>query len=569
MVKKLARELQTSLTGLHNKSVRFGLRRIRGLNTVSKACKTPSKFASAGTGLGSFTQLHELLGCGVPPCRRKIVPIYEIRVIDSAFEMGKLLLIDDEADVQYSFRRIFGSPEIEVAAASSGEEGLKLIPKLKPDLVLMDIRLGGMSGLETLRRMRQMDSKLLVILMTAYGTTQTAIEAMKLGAYDYLLKPFDVPKLKAIVINALKAARDMKQVVSYQPLLESEDFELGMVGRSEAMQQVFKLIGQLAASDATALITGETGTGKELAARAIYHHSARSGQPFLAVNCAAIPEQLLESELFGHEKGAFTGATAQRIGRFEQCNRGTIFLDEVGDMSPATQTKILRVLQSGTFERVGGNSPIQVAVRIIAATNKPLEQAVAARQFREDLFYRLNVVRVHIPPLRARPEDIRLLVNYFLKRFSRAAHCQPKSIAPDVVKALERYHWPGNVRELENVIQRALVVSGGGVILSEDLPPEVLGQQGAVPRPREATARAAAGDRKEADMAALARQLFQLARRDPNLEIIPAVERELVIQALKETGNNQVRAARLLGITRATLRKRIEKFRIQREMKIA
>src|SRR5213083_1940205 len=332
--------------------------------------------------------------------------------------MDKLLLIDDEADVQYSFGRIFDSPEIELAAATSGEEGLRIISRLKPDLVLMDIRLGGMNGLETLRRLRQIDAKLPVIMMTAYGTTQTAIEAMKLGAYDYLLKPFDVPKLKEIVFSALKAARDMKEVVSYQPLLESEDYDLGIVGRSEQMQNVFKLIGQLSASDATALITGESGTGKELVARAIYHHSERANQPFIAINCAAIPENLLESELFGHEKGAFTGASSQRIGKFEQCNHGTIFLDEIGDMSLATQTKILRVLQSGVFERVGGNQAVQVDVRVIAATNKPLEQAVANREFREDLFYRLNVVRVQIPPLRERKKDIPLLVNYFLRKFS-------------------------------------------------------------------------------------------------------------------------------------------------------
>src|SRR6201998_59556 len=252
--------------------------------------------------------------------------------------MSKLLLVDDEADVQYSFQRNFESPEIELKTASSGEEGLKIIPKIQPDLVIMDVRMGGINGLETLRRIRQMDSKLLVILMTAYGTTQMAIEAMKLGAYDYLLKPFDVPKLKEIVLGALKAARDMKQVVSYQPLLEEEDYEQSIVGRSEAMQQVFKLIGQVAASDATALVTGESGTGKELVARAIYHHSDRHNQPFLAVNCAAIPEQLLESELFGHEKGSFTGATNQRVGKFEQCNKGTIFLDEIGDMTPPTQT---------------------------------------------------------------------------------------------------------------------------------------------------------------------------------------------------------------------------------------
>src|SRR3569833_281237 len=319
--------------------------------------------------------------------------------------MSKLLLIDDETDVQYSFQRIFGeTPEIELTTASSGEEGLKLIPKVKPDLVLMDIRMGGISGMETLRRIRQMDSKLLVILMTAYGTTQTAIEAMKLGAYDYLLKPFDVVKLKDIVNNALKAAHDMRQIVSYQPLLESEDYEAGIVGRSEPMQQVFKMIGQVAATAATALITGESGTGKELVARAIYHHSNRNSQPFLAVNCAAIPEQLLESELFGHERGAFTGATYQRIGKFEQCNHGTIFLDEIGDMTPATQTKIMRVLQSGTFERVGGNTT-----------------------------------------LRERREDVRLLVNYFLKKFARDTESTPKSISTGVVRARGAGRGPGDV----------------------------------------------------------------------------------------------------------------------------
>ncbi|MGD0743528.1 MAG: sigma-54 dependent transcriptional regulator [Verrucomicrobiota bacterium] len=480
--------------------------------------------------------------------------------------MSKLLLIDDEEDVRYSFQRIFDSPEIELATASSGEEGLKVIPKFKPDLVLMDVRMGGMNGLETLRRLRAADPKLLVILMTAYGTTQTAIEAMKLGAYDYLLKPFDVPKLKEIVANALKAARDMKQVVSYEPLLESEDYELGIVGRSEPMQQVFKLIGQVAASDATTLITGESGTGKELVARAIYHHSNRSRQPFLAVNCAAIPEPLLESELFGHEKGAFTGAANQRIGKFEQCDQGTIFLDEIGDMTPATQTKILRVLQSGMFERVGGNQPIRVDVRVIAATNKAMEAAVAARQFREDLFYRLNVVRIHIPPLRDRRDDIPLLVNYFLEKIAREQQRPPKSIAASVIKALAKYHWPGNVRELENAIRRAHVLAKSEAILLGDLPPEISGQSGGGAPPLPAAG--VVGDATATDAAALARQLFQWARRDPKLKVIPAVERELVIQALKETGDNQVHAAKLLGITRATLRKRIEKFGIQRELNV-
>jgi two-component system nitrogen regulation response regulator GlnG len=483
--------------------------------------------------------------------------------------MDKLLLIDDEADVQYSFRRTFDSPDIELSTATSGEEGLRIIPKLKPDLVLMDIRMGGINGLETLRRLRQIDAKLPVIMMTAYGTTQTAIEAMKLGAYDYLLKPFDVPKLKQIVFDALKAARAMKQVVSYEPLLESEDYDLGIVGRCEQMQNVFKLIGQLSASDATALITGESGTGKELVARAIYSHSQRASQPFLAINCAAIPENLLESELFGHEKGAFTGAANQRIGKFEQCNRGTIFLDEIGDMTPATQTKILRVLQSGSFERVGGNQPIKVDVRVIAATNKPLEAAVASRQFREDLFYRLNVVRIALPPLRERRQDVRLLVNYFLKKFAQDQKQPPKSISPEALAVLENHRWPGNVRELENVIRRALVVAKGDAILPGDLPADLTASQAAPTAPaQDAVDAASTANLADAGTGALARALFAHARRDSKLKIIPAVERELIIQALIETQGNQVQAAKLLGITRATLRKRVEKFGIKQELAI-
>src|SRR5258705_21199 len=341
--------------------------------------------------------------------------------------------------------------------------------------------------------------------------------------------------------------------------LETE--ALRIVGKSEAMQQVFKMIGQVSHSDATVLITGESGTGKELVARAIYHHSPRSGQPFMAINCAAIPENLLESELFGHEKGAFTGATAQRIGKFEQANRGTIFLDEIGDMTPATQTKILRVLQSGTFERVGGNQPIRVDVRVIAATNKPLEQAVANKQFREDLFYRLNVVRIYLPPLRERREDIRLLVNYFLKKLSP----KPKSIAPDALRALEEYHWPGNVRELENAIQRALVVAKGAAILRSDLPPEIPGGPASMAA---SEGRVPSSPASPTDIPSLASALFQLARKDGKLKVIPAVERELIIQALIETQGNQVQAAKILGITRATLRKRIEKFKIQQQLAI-
>ena len=482
--------------------------------------------------------------------------------------MDKLLLIDDEADVQYSFRRIFDSPEIEIATASSGEEGLKLIPKFAPDLVMMDVRMTGLSGLETLRRLRQTDAKLPVIIMTAYGTTQTAIEAMKLGAYDYVLKPFDVPKLKALVANGLEASRAMKKVVSYQPLLESEDYDIGIIGRTEEMQNVFKLIGQLAMSDATALITGESGTGKELIARAIYGHSKRSDKPFLAINCAAIPENLLESELFGHEKGAFTGATSQRIGKFEQCNGGTLFLDEIGDMTPATQTKILRVLQSGTFERVGGNHPIKVDVRIIAATNKPLDQAVAEKQFREDLFYRLNVVRIRVPPLRERPADIPLLVDYFLQKFAAKNKQAVKGVTDEALRALQNYNWPGNVRELENVMHRALVVSNRDAILAGDLPAEVSGQAQAQNQQSAAAIPAASAQTIASDTASIARMLFEMARRDPKLKVIPFLEREMVIHALKETKGNQVQAAKILGITRATLRKRIEKFGITQQLDI-
>ena len=346
----------------------------------------------------------------------------------------------------------------------------------------------------------------------------------------------------------------MKQVVSYEPLLEKEDFDLGIIGQSAPMQEVFKTIGQLAASDATALITGER-AGKELVARAIYSHSQRSSQPYLAINCAAIPENLLESELFGHEKGAFTGANTQRIGKFEQCDGGTIFLDEIGDMTLATQTKILRVLQNGTFERVGGNQPVKVDVRVIAATNKPLEKAVEEGEFREDLFYRLNVVRIQLPALRERREDIPQLVSYFLSKNSPNLK-QPKTVQPDALAKLETHDWPGNVRELENAVQRALVMAKGDAILLENSL-EVLN-----------VADAAAPDADGDDLAGLASKLFRWARNNPDLKVIPAVERELVINALKETDGNQVQSAKLLGITRATLRKRIEKFDIKQGLTV-
>ncbi len=497
--------------------------------------------------------------------RCNVVPVRG-RVELGALQMEKLLLIDDEADVQYSFRRLFASTELAIHTASGGEEGLKLFAQVRPDIVVSDVRMAGINGLETLRRLRQLDAKVPVILMTAYGTTQTAIEAMKLGAFDYLLKPFDIPKLKALIAAALKASRDMREAVTLQPSLSREDYEVGVVGRSEAMQNVFKLIGQLAGSDATALITGESGTGKELVARAIYHHSRRSAQSFLAINCAALAENLLESELFGHEKGAFTGATSQRIGKFEQCHRGTLFLDEIGDMSPATQTRILRVLQEGTFERVGGNQTVTVDVRVIAATNKLLEKAVTENRFREDLFYRLNVVRLQLPPLRERKEDIRLLVDYFLRKLVGSG--PPKAVGSDTLTRLEAYPWPGNVRELENVIRRALVVSKGPTLLPADLPAEIVGKT-EVMTTESGMPQGASGAREDVpSLVTLARAMFRQARVDPQLKLIPAVERVLVVEALRETRGNQVHASKLLGITRATLRKRIEKFEIRQELNI-
>lgn len=474
--------------------------------------------------------------------------------------MDKILVVDDDADIRRAFRRNLERDGLNIVEASDGPGAIHMVAAEQPNLVVMDIRMGGTNGLETLRKLRELNPKLLIIMMTAYGTTQTAIEAMKLGAYDYVLKPLDVPKLKTLIAAALKTARDMREVVSYQPLLAQEDYSEGIVGKSGAMQQVFKMIGQVSNSDATVLITGESGTGKELVARAIYHHSLRKDQAFMAINCAAIPENLLESELFGHEKGAFTGAAERRIGKFEQCDHGSIFLDEIGDMPLTTQTKILRVLQNGEFQRVGGNQTLTADVRLIAATNKAPERQVAEKKFREDLFYRLNVVRIHLPPLRDRREDIPVLVDYFLRRLGRSvpSSARGKQLAAPALKILENYGWPGNVRELENVIERAAVVSHGDHIAVEDLPVEVRELRSVVTAPT---------DLNSAVDAAV-QALFALAKRDRTLRVMPAVERELIIRALAENGGNQVQAAKLLGITRATLRKRIEKFGILRRLEV-
>jgi two-component system nitrogen regulation response regulator GlnG len=494
----------------------------------------------------------------------------------AAEERQAVLIIDDEKDVHYSFRRLLEKEPLEILSAESGDEGIKLARKHGPDLIVMDIRMGQQSGLDTLKELRQMNPKQVIVMMTAYGTSQTAIEAMKRGAYDYVLKPFDIPQLKVLLFEALAAARAMKQIVAFPTKLAADESNQAIVGNSPAMQQVYKLIGQVAPTTTTILITGESGTGKELVARAIYQNGARVNKPFIAINCAAIPENLLESELFGHEKGAFTGALAQRIGKFEQCDGGTLFLDEIGDMPMTTQTKILRVLQEGEISRVGNNLSIKVDVRIIAATNKDLWQAVQRKEFREDLFYRLNVVRVGLPPLRDRLSDIPLLVAYFMNKFRLKQPTGPSQIADDAMAAIQRCTWPGNVRELENCIQRAMVLASGNTITLANLPEEISrGRSGASAQgSAESKTSAAPAARPESPTDAKAalshavETLFNFARNDKQFKLLPAAERELIVRALAETSGNQVQAARLLGVTRATLRKRVDKFGIQKRMAI-
>ncbi|MDD5263007.1 MAG: sigma-54 dependent transcriptional regulator [Methylacidiphilales bacterium] len=479
----------------------------------------------------------------------------------------KILIIDDETDVHYSFERLLAKEPVTIVTASNSEEGLRVLKKEKPDVVVMDIRMGKESGLDTLREIRKSNPAQIVIMMTAYGTSQTAIEAMKLGAFDYTLKPFDIPQLKNLLQRALDAANALKSNAVLPVSLDADDFRTGIVGSSQAMQQVYKLVGQVAPTDATALVTGESGTGKELVARAIHANSNRSNATFVAINCAAIPENLLESELFGHEKGSFTGAMNQRIGRFEQCDGGTLFLDEIGEMPLAVQSKLLRVLQDGEMTRVGGNKPIRVSVRIIAATNRDLWQACKSKEFREDLYYRLNVFSISLPPLRSRRTDINGLVSYFMNKWRTRNAGGPGKISEDALKLLESYNWPGNVRELENCIQRAMVLVSGDTITPKDLPPEVAGSA-APPGSSGTTSASAEPVSVGATLDDAFRTLFETVRQDPKLKLLPAMEREFIVRSLDLTSGNQVQAAKMLGITRATLRKRVEKFGIQKKLQI-
>jgi two-component system nitrogen regulation response regulator GlnG len=486
--------------------------------------------------------------------------------MSSADAPQKILIIDDEVDVHYSFRRLFEKEAVVLVTASSGDEGIQVMKKEKPDIIVMDIRMGKVSGLDTLRALRQVSPKQIVIMMTAYGSAQTAIEAMKLGAFDFILKPFDIPQLQDLIKRALDAAHAMQEKVALPASLGAEDFRTGIVGTSPPMQQVYKLVGQVAPTDATVLIHGESGTGKELVARAIYSNSHRANKTFLAINCAAIPENLLESELFGHEKGSFTGALNQRIGKFEQCDGGTLFLDEIGEMPMAVQSKLLRVLQDGSFSRVGSNQSIKTDVRIVAATNRNLAEACKKREFREDLYYRLNVVSLVLPPLRQRLADIPVMVSYFMNKWRSRTPGGPAKISADALTALKNYGWPGNVRELENVIQRAMVLANGDTITQADLPPDVthgslLGGGDDPPSPSSSGTPIRSID----DAIAL---LLAHAKQNQDLKLLDFMEREFISRALQDTNGNQVQAAKLLGITRATLRKRIDNFGIHKETEV-
>jgi two-component system nitrogen regulation response regulator GlnG len=471
--------------------------------------------------------------------------------------MPRLLVIDDEPGILHAFRRAFRTPDVELLTASTAAEGLEVVAGQAPDVVLLDINLPDLSGLETFRRLQQRDARTPVIFITGHGTTETAIEAMKLGAFDYLPKPLELAALRELVERAFAISRLMRvpAVLADEPPPAAGPADV-LVGRCPAMQDVYKAIGRVAPQDVTVLVTGESGTGKELVARAIYHHSRRAAGPFLAINCAAIPETLLESELFGHEKGAFTGAERKRVGKFEQCSGGTLFLDEIGDMTPLTQTKVLRVLQEQAFERVGGGETVRTDVRLIAATNRDLEKLVASGQFRADLYYRLNVFSIKLPPLRERPDDLPLLVEHFVRRFSRELGKDVRRASPEALAAVGRYGWPGNLRELQSVLKQALLQATGPVLVPDFLPP----LQGSE-RP--------ADDSAATDWEQFVAERCGAGSEDLYAEALAVMERQLLTRVLRRTAGNQLQAARILGITRGSLRTKLRALGISIERNVA
>jgi nitrogen regulation protein NR(I) len=459
-----------------------------------------------------------------------------------------LLVIDDEPSILHFFRRAFTGTDLRLETAASATEGLDKVAGMQPDVIVLDMNLADDSGLNVFRQIKAIDSRIPVIFITGHGTTATAIEAMQLGAYEYLLKPLELDELTGLVNRALEISRLMKVPAVISEGEPPDDTSDALVGHCSAMQSVYKAIGRVAGQDVTVLILGESGTGKELVARAIYHYSSRAKGPFLAVNCAAIPDALLESELFGHEKGAFTGADRRRIGKFEQASGGTLFLDEIGDMSPVTQSKILRVLQGQEFERVGGNETVRTDVRLIAATNRNLEKMVADGTFRGDLYYRLNVFTITLPPLRERGDDVSLLARHFMNRFSRELTKSVHTIPEQTLALLREYSWPGNVREFQSVMKQALLQATGTVLLPEFLPAAL----------RTRTATQSHGE--QVDLSSFATFVQQqIANGTSNLyaDCQALLDRQLFDQILKHTGGNLTQAAKILGITRATLRSKL------------
>jgi two-component system, NtrC family, response regulator len=454
--------------------------------------------------------------------------------------METILIVDDEKNYLLVLKELLGEEGYEVVTAQSALEALDIFQEMELDLVITDMRMPGKSGMELLSALKEKDPHLPVIMMTAFATVEKAVEAMKKGAYDYIMKPFDNEVLIKTVAKALAMGRIIKENRLLSRELKEKSGPTDLIGNSFPMRQVRELILKVASTKATVLISGESGTGKELVARAIHFNSPRKDKPIVSVNCSALTETLLESELFGHEKGAFTGAVAQRKGRFETADGGTLFLDEIGEMSPSVQVTLLRVLQNREFERVGGNKTIKVDVRVITATNKILSEEVKRGHFRDDLYYRLNVVHIEVPPLRERKEDLPLLVRYFLERFAREMNKKEvPTLAPEVMDALLAYDWPGNIRELENMIERAVILNPGSVIRMEDLP-----------------LRAKVSETAEVSLEKLIPPHAKLN------EFLDLIEKTMITQALARSGQVQAQAAELLGITRNLLFYKMKKYKL-------
>ena len=463
-----------------------------------------------------------------------------------------ILVADDEATLRLVLAETLEMRGYEVVTVETGLAVLQVVTERPIDLAILDIRMPGLDGLQALRRLRESSPEMPVIVITAFGTMNTAIEAMKAGAYDYITKPFDLDQVGLTVDKALDARRLAEENKHLHETLQ-DTYELGnIIGNSEPMQHVFKTIGRIAAKDVTVLVQGESGTGKELVAKAIHFNSARADKPFVAVNCTAIPATLLESELFGHLKGAFTGATQARAGKFQQAEGGTIFLDEIGDLSPELQVKLLRVLQEREVEPLGGNQPIPLDVRVIAATLHDLSRAVADGRFREDLFYRLNVVPVVLPPLRDRLEDLPALVNYFVTRLSREFGLPQRTMAPDGMVLLRKYSWPGNVRELENLIRRVLVLEIESTITSEHL---------AIALPK-APPNQLAPDNWADGLVAHCDRLRMNGEDGIYRKLLREFERPLIEHVLVLNRGNKVKTAEMLGINRNTLFKKMRELKL-------